>query len=54
MDDKDCIEQYKAVMYKVFPEGNWKKTRLVAGAALPIRREFYDEAPLEQAVKDLV
>ena len=44
----ECIDQYKKVMGKVFPEGAWKKTRFAT------KGEFYDEKPLEQAIKDIV
>ena len=44
----ECIQQYTSVMGKVFPEGTWKKTRFVT------KGEFYDEKPLEDAIKEIV
>ncbi|KAF2875149.1 acyl transferase/acyl hydrolase/lysophospholipase [Massariosphaeria phaeospora] len=48
MDVKECIETYTNVMGDVFPEGTWKKTRFLA------KGEFYDEKPLEDAIKKVV
>lgn len=48
MNIGDCIKQYEEVMNKVFPPGSWKKKRFAT------KGEFYDEKPLEKAIKDLV
>ncbi|KAK6359101.1 hypothetical protein TWF696_000268 [Orbilia brochopaga] len=45
----ECINKYMAVMGEVFPEGWWSKNgRMVA------KGEFYDEKPLENAIRKIV
>jgi hypothetical protein len=44
----ECMKQYEEVMGKVFPERSWKTMRLT------FKGEFFDDKPLEKAIKDLV